>query len=99
MEELTIIDLFIQQLLGNNILYLIVILYGLGFFIKNNTKINNLYIPWIVLLAGVIGGYLLYGMTLIGVKNGIVVGLLTVLFDSYIGKAITNALKITTKKE
>jgi len=79
------------QYITNDALVLVPALYLLGMFIKNTEKINNKYIPIILLVVGIAGTIGIMGVSVNAVVQGILVTGSTVYTNQLI--------KQTTKKE
>lgn len=79
------------QYISQNALILIPILYVLGMLIKKTEKIDNKYIPIILLVAGIVGTIGIMGISVNSVVQGILVTGATVYTDQLI--------KQSTKKE
>lgn len=79
------------QYITQNALILIPMLYVLGMLIKNTEKIDNRYIPIILLVAGIGGALGIMGVNADSVIQGILVTGATVYTDQLI--------KQSTKKE
>ena len=69
---LEIIDL-LQGALENPWMLLFLVIWGMGYFLKEHTPLDNAKVPWILLPAGVVFGLLLIELSLPG---GIVGGVL-----------------------
>lgn len=72
------------QYITQNALILIPILYVLGTIIKGIDKINNKYIPIILLAAGILGAIGIMGISVNSVVQGILVTGATVYTDQLI---------------
>ncbi len=79
------------QYITQNALILIPVLYVLGMLIKNTEKIDDKYIPIILLIAGVAGAVGIMGINADAVVQGVLVTGTTVYTDQVI--------KQSTKKE
>lgn len=79
------------QYIAQNALVLIPVLYVLGMLIKNTEKINDKYIPIVLLIAGVAGAVGIMGINADAVVQGVLVTGTTVYTNQLI--------KQTTKKE
>ena len=79
------------QYIAQNALILIPVLYVLGMLIKNTEKINDKYIPIILLMAGIAGAVGIMGVNTDAVVQGVLVTGTTVYTNQLI--------KQTTKKE
>lgn len=77
--------------IANNALILIPMLYALGMVIKKTEKIDNRYIPIILLVTGILGATGIMGISVNSVVQGVLVTGATVYTDQLI--------KQTTKKE
>ena len=79
------------QYIAQNALVLIPVLYVLGMLIKNTKKIDDKYIPIILLIAGIAGAIGIMGVNTDAVVQGVLVTGTTVYTNQLI--------KQTTKKE
>jgi hypothetical protein len=79
------------QYIAQNALILIPVLYVLGMIIKNTEKIDDKYIPIILLIAGIAGAVGIMGVNADAVVQGVLVTGTTVYTNQLI--------KQTTKKE
>ena len=79
------------QYITQNALILIPILYVLGMIIKNTEKVNDKYIPIILLIAGIAGAVGIMGVSADSVVQGVLVTGATVYTNQLI--------KQSTKKE
>lgn len=57
---------------------LIPVLYVIGMFLKKTPRIADWVIPWILLGLGILGGFFLAGMQLVGILQGVLVAGVTV---------------------
>ena len=81
----------LAQYIAQNALILIPVLYVLGMLIKNTEKIDDKYIPIILLIAGIAGAIGIMGVNTDAVVQGVLVTGTTVYTNQLI--------KQTTKKE
>ena len=81
----------LAQYIAQNALILIPVLYVLGMLIKNTKKIDDKYIPIILLIAGIAGAVGIMGVNADAVVQGVLVTGTTVYTNQLI--------KQTTKKE
>ena len=81
----------LAQYIAQNALVLIPVLYVLGMLIKNTKKIDDKYIPIILLIAGIAGAIGIMGVNTDAVVQGVLVTGTTVYTNQLI--------KQTTKKE
>lgn len=71
---LTLID----EVLQNPLLMLFVVQWGLGWYLKNKTSLNNNLIPVILLVVGSMLGFMLLEGTIL---NRILIGVITTFFQ------------------
>jgi len=77
------------QYIAQNALILIPVLYVLGMLIKNTEKINDKYIPIVLLVAGVAGALGIMGVSADSVVQGVLVTGATVYTNQLIKQTTT----------
>lgn len=83
----------LAQYITENSLILIPALYVLGMLIKNTEKINDKYIPIILLVAGILGAIGIMGVSANSVIQGILVTGTTVYTNQLIKQTTNNDSK------
>lgn len=91
---LEIIDL-LQGALDNPWMLLFLAVWGLGYFLKEHTPLDNKKVPWILLPAGIALGLLLVELSLPGGIVGGVLALAQMGFYDVIKPLISGGPKIT----
>lgn len=69
----------IQEYIATDALILIPVLWVLGYFLKQSPNIPNWVIVWVILVCGIIGGFVVVSQDADGIIQGILVAGVTVL--------------------
>lgn len=93
MENVNLLLEVFNLLTKGGMILAVALIYGLGFFVKNYTKLNNNYIPWINLCLGGVIGFIFISQSANGFGTGLVVGMTSVVFNAYIGRNVEEKLK------
>ena len=98
MEEIKVYEELFRLIISNNYYIVATVLYIVGYMIKHHSKIDNQIIPWIMVILGSMAGYFVIAKTMNGLMSGLILGFVTIIFNTLIGKHVENYVLNKIKK-